>query len=411
MLYILASFLLLVLLCMRFVTGKTSLHIDFFLFGVLYYFFVPGVVYNSALFMGAPGIMEWTSFSRTFFVEYQLDFIFLVFLWVASFMFGCLIVSLARNLYPARRAAMSSGQSDKLFSCALIIILYLIFIYYFYIGREVLLSGYSNYDKKILGGLAALSLVTYSVFLNLRGRAFGFLKSSVLSLLLVLFLVLLFSGSRMYVLVPVTGFIALGLLRFRQIKVRVSILIFVVLIGMVFSLFGILRSATLTLGDALYIFVAEPIFSSYSFISFWLYNDFLLFEFPWSFLSSFLNLVPSLVWPGKEAYIYDLSVQGYYVYAPLGAESIFASLVANFGVIGSALVLSVIGGFLQFLYFYRGNGFFLASYTGFLSLIPFMFFRDPFSIFLKSLVLVSFLVPFLFLCFEFFSRSLKKGLG
>lgn len=411
MLYLLFGFFTLLLIFVRYFLGKTSVHIDFFLFGVFYYFFVPGIVSVLALFADSPGVDEWFVFSQVFFKEYQFDFILLVALWVTSFLAGCLCVALTKNMYSMRYVEAKNQSPQAFLSYLIVLFLFLVLFFYLYIGRGVLFGGYSNYDATILGGIATISLLSYGTFLSVSRGASYFLSFLLISLLVILSVVLLLSGSRMYVLVPITGFVAMGLLRFRQLKARAYIFLLVFLFAGFFLVFGVLRSATLTLSDSLYVLIAEPVFTSYSLVSFWRYNDLQFFEFPRSFFSSFLNLVPSLIWPGKDSYIYDLAAQGYYTYAPLGAESICASLLANFGVIGSALFVAAIGAFLHFLYIFRGRQFVMAAYLGAVSLIPFMFFRDPFSVFFKSMTLVSFIIPLLFFVSAVLNEALKRRLN
>jgi len=143
-----------------------------------------------------------------------------------------------------------------------------------------------------------------------------------------------------------------------------------------------------------YIFLAEPIFASWSAVTFLQLNNLPVVAEPYNYASSFINFIPSIIFPDKGDHIYALS--SFYSYnAPLGADNIFVSTVGNFGLLLGGFYFFMLGGFLSFLKnISTGDRFFTAYYICVISLIPFQLFRDNFSILNKQLYWNMFLVPF-----------------
>jgi hypothetical protein len=140
-------------------------------------------------------------------------------------------------------------------------------------------------------------------------------------------------------------------------------------------------------------------------------NNLLLIEFPINYLQSFANFIPTFVYPEKSNLI--TSARDLYNYSsPKGADSIFVSVSANFGVVGGAVFF----GFLGFYYstvarFSKSNRFALVYYVLIVSLLPFQFFRDNFSIVNKQLFWNFLLIPaFLLIIISVFEKILFRAL-
>lgn len=397
--YLLSILLVVLFLCYRFFTGRVTLHIDYFLFGVAYYLLLPGVVYEWQGLIELPGMYEWFHTVSDFYERDSIYFLLNTYAWVFSFLFG---VFFLRALKATQSQGLYSNRVVKKHDYPLVVVwcvllfLIVILFYYIFIGRESLFSGYAvEYNAFILGGISSVSVLIYGCFLLILNKKAPVLKFVFFVSLTFACLVLLLSGSRMYVLIPVSGFLSIFLLRYSSVAQRFKILCIMFFFGGFFILVGVLRMPTLALDNVLYIFVAEPVFTSYSLATFWNSNDLPLFSVPLSLLTGFYNFVPSLLWPDKAKYIISLSDMGFLYSAPLGAESIVVSMVGNFGVVGAIVVFFIFGFVLEILFSYRKNSeFHLASYIVILSIIPFMFFRDPFSVTLKVFLTASVILPF-----------------
>ena len=70
--------------------------------------------------------------------------------------------------------------------------------------------------------------------------------------------------------------------------------------------------------NSIYYLVTEPIYDAYSLVKYLSSYQIALFHIPVSLSSSFLNLVPTLLFPKKADYIVSYEKLEYYINAPLG---------------------------------------------------------------------------------------------
>jgi hypothetical protein len=144
--------------------------------------------------------------------------------------------------------------------------------------------------------------------------------------------------------------------------------------------------------------IEEPIYTWLTAGSFLRENPELpVFAIPYNFLPSFINFIPRFLLPNKMDLFVDVPFK---FEAPLGACSIFVSLIGNFGVVGSAIFLFIMGMFSSVMFFYTYNKFCYVYYIAYSAMLPFQFFRDHFPILNKSMVFVFFLIPIaiIFIC-------------
>ena len=138
---------------------------------------------------------------------------------------------------------------------------------------------------------------------------------------------------------------------------------------------------------------AEPLFTSFSIIHFVGHYPMAVLHAPVFLAGDFLNLVPSALFPGKTAYLPNLSHAGYVVYAPVGALHMALSFLVNFGVVGTLVVIAALGFALSRLRDVR-TPLAAAIYSMLSGSLAFTFFRDPFSVsIVKNMVEFSVLVP------------------
>jgi hypothetical protein len=109
-----------------------------------------------------------------------------------------------------------------------------------------------------------------------------------------------------------------------------------------------------------------------------------LIEFPTSFLTQFINIIPSIIFPSKfEFFILDPRVPYY-----LASSHLYVLLMTNFGLIGSILFMYF---FVYILNVIKVKYRFVGIYPALCAYIPFMFFRD------FELTVVKFMLEFTFL--------------
>lgn len=138
---------------------------------------------------------------------------------------------------------------------------------------------------------------------------------------------------------------------------------------------------------------SEPLFTSFSIIHFVGHYPMAVLHAPVFLAGDFLNLVPSALFPTKTAYLPDLTRSGYVIYAPVGALHMALSFLVNFGVVGSIVVMAIVGFTLSRL---RSVWTPLTAtiYSLLSGSLAFTFFRDPFSVsIVKNMVEFSVLVP------------------
>lgn len=125
--------------------------------------------------------------------------------------------------------------------------------------------------------------------------------------------------------------------------------------------------------------LTEPVFTSFSLIFFLGHYSIPLLKFPWVLLSSFINLVPTVFYPDKTQAFLKLQDVGYVLYSPAGAVNSFVSFMANFGMLGTVVVLFVFGATLRMFSNMRRALVIRVMYAMTCGFITFSFFRDPFS--------------------------------
>lgn len=141
--------------------------------------------------------------------------------------------------------------------------------------------------------------------------------------------------------------------------------------------------------------LAEPLFTGLSLLDFLTTGQAPWLAAPRFLVSDFVNLVPSAVFPGKAAYLMNPADYGYTIFAPLGALNSYISLTINFGIIGTPLVIFMLGFGLALLK-RRRTVLARVVYSMLSGWLAFTFFRDAFSIsVVKNMFEFSVVVPVL----------------
>ena len=154
--------------------------------------------------------------------------------------------------------------------------------------------------------------------------------------------------------------------------------------------------------------VMETMFTSFSMIGFLAAGIIDILNFPIVLLSSFVNLIPSVIFEDKASLIIDMETLGYTLFAPLGALNSFVSFMVNFGAIGSLIVIFFFGYLFSALK-KRTNILCKIYYIMLSGWLPFTFFRDPFSVSLvKNMFEFSIVIPTLVYFSMYFFTSIQR---
>jgi len=370
-------------------------HRILFLFGYLYYLLSPYFVGKYHLFEGFPGMSIYQDFYEHI-PDHKIQiYAWVTFSWLIAFFLGHFafkfIIPNKRSLelFPSTPVSRSASYIS--------VLLWLVLIVFAYLGRNSFLGGYSSYDVAARGKISTL-LVIFNFFL-----LYQLLTTQKPSLLLVTgtlvtALLLLSMGGRMYViqtfliiLIYKTSF---ARRRWKVLQVSVFSSITFIIAGA----FGVWRlGGSFGMQKGLYSFFAEPTFTWFSTSTFLISNKIPALSFPWHFLTSFLNVVPNTVISMKP-YMVTVQDMGYSYKNLLGAESIWTSLVINFGTIGSFFFVFFTGFMLNLLRHLSEKSHFCAVYYILVcAMLPFQIFRDGFYIINKQLFFNFLLLPALIL--------------
>lgn len=264
-------------------------------------------------------------------------------------------------------------------------------------NRSMLFQGYAvDYDVTLMGTVATCNVFFLFFYMYIRMSVMEsfkktFYKKYFLYSCLWFSIVLLGLGSRMYIMIPLITFVV-HLIDNEIVSVKK-----VLYVGFVIALFFLLIGVWRIGGDIsnfeslLYIGFGEPLFTWISLVSMFSYTPELpLLAFPFNYLSSFVNFVPTIILPLKGEFVSDISLP---FDAPLGATNLLVSVISNFGLLGGGIFLFILGfSFTYVRYNFRGC-FGLTYYYCLCGIIPFQLFRDAFPIVNKMMFVNFFILP------------------
>lgn len=371
-----------------------------FLFGSVYYLLTPFIVGNYGFFYEMPGMSNWYSdYEKISNTKFQIYFAYVFGIFVMFYTGSLLFSKVSLNIKRIDSLLYPGKFLGGFFS----IIMFFAILFIFINNIDIAFSGYKEtYNKRLLGMVGTFNvLITFLCVHSLlskmqRSLYFYFLLFS----LFLSTVFLLGLGSRMYVIIPLIALLIYKInysakpIRLLTIFMLGSALLFIML-----SVGAWRVGYDLNYAIFVFIFLAEPIFTSWSTATFLQIENLPIITEPLNYMSSFINFIPSSVFPGKADYIYNIS-DSYNYRSPLGAASIFVSTAGNFGVLFGSFFFFLLGGFLSFLRNLSKNSkFFTAYYILILSVIPFQLFRDDFAIINKQLYWNMFVLPFVCLFF------------
>lgn len=365
-------------------------HKNLFLFGFIFYLISPLIILQSDYLDDLPGINYWKDNNRL--DHYNLKvYIALIF---EMFFFYYLGSFLATKFFNPK---FSNVKRLGNISSKLLLVITSVFVGYFiYVLRASAFQGNNasfNEDNRLQGILSTFNLLLFYLHFVFEQ------PKQVKKLLLIVFVInsvfLLGLGGRMYVIIPLVAYYMRSFNEASQKGRSLYLYSVIPIVGAVLAS----SIAAIRIGEdfdkMLYFIFAEPIFTSYSAFSYINQNSMPLFSVPYSFMVSFLNFIPSLIWPQKAEAMAEMTLNWARFENPLGALSIFVSVFANFGIIGSAFFMTLFGGFFGYLYrAYKNLNINKNVYYCFCAVLPFCFFRDPIGIPIKIFISSYTLIPF-----------------
>lgn len=371
-------------------------HNILFLIGFIYYLLLPLWIVVQGAFGDYPGMK---SVYQYFSFDYVLSYCIIVTIFFISFYLG--------SFLPLKfiKKERSKPSIDLIISSR---DLFIISLPFFFLGQYTIMANAGNlfqgylveYDDGFMGTISTINMFFLFLYIYSKGKLNVknyFIDLYLVSSLVEFSIILLGMGSRMYILIPCVTctlyFLDKGVISIKKVLVGG-------LIAVLFFLFiGIWRlgDSGFSIDSFLYIGIAEPVFTWISVESMFSSNELPLIAMPYNFFSSFLNFVPTLLFPNKAEFIQPITLN---YDNPFGATSLLVSLIANFGILGSCFVLFLLGFFLTSL---RLNGrtlFTKTYYYCICGIIPFQLFRDSIPIVNKMLFYNFLLFPFLLFSIE-----------
>lgn len=363
-------------------------HVHLFLVGWIYYLFVPVAAGWGGLFETSESFLLMGRFASVddHWWPALASYVFCI---PVAFLLGS---ALAKQLPRVHGHKFHVGRSTRL----LVPIYAVMLVAAAWVARDNLFQGYGeDLDVTAAGPIATLQMAALLQYL--AAKAAGLPSMRWAGVLLAAASILgLSMGGRLYVL---SALVAVYFYWWRYSaaddRARRRSLLAVLLVPMVFGVVGMVRLGFVDLSNLGFYVFAEPLFTSISALTA-AQHPWSMFEVPHDFLSAFLNIVPSALWPDKASAVISLSVNSPIPFeAPFGAISIVTSSVGNFGVVGGLAFIGLVG-FIMERSRQRSNASPMgrALYCYLCCLLPFMFFRDPFQVQVK-LVITGFLLAWL----------------
>lgn len=371
-------------------------HNYLFLGGWFYYLVIPLVMVVCNMFYAYPGINHvYENYDENSIFKYCLYIIF----FLISFILGSISpLQFAKKRRCLQRKESVIGVRDLFYFFTFP--LFLLGQYKIYQNRSILFQGYQvDYDVGLMGTIATINVIFifFTVYNLLKQKTSKWFNYFLFFSIVEFSIVLLGLGSRLYVLLPVVIFLLYAIDKkiITYKKVFYVGIIFIIL----FLSVGLWRLGNnLKLDMLMYIGAAESMLTWISAETYF-NNDLPLFAFPAHFLSSFINFIPSVVFPDKVDYILPIDAN---FYTPFGALNIIVSLIYNFGIIGSFLVIYFFGFFLTYVRLNGKSILFKSYYYCICGVIPFQLFRDDIHVLTKMIFYNFLILPLVFLLFEKF---------
>lgn len=388
------------------IKSRQLTHVTFFSAGYIYYWVLPvlvGCIQGHIQVFGADSgqsFGEWASLFQDLPEGKLMLYAISILVYYLCFVLGDVMArKMSRSSWEMRPPSLG-------FVFLLYIFVFMVAAGYIYRLRNLLGANYSEIGEGIfsMGTLVAINLALLALALlkTIENEKATFLATIsnrwMLGYFFVAFLQFTMGGRLYFVsaLLLLAGYRSVFFKRFSMGQLLAFALGAAVLGGAA----GLIRlRAGVNAGALVLNFAAEPIFTSFSLISFLSSNHIPWVELPRFLAGDFLNLIPSALLGNKIDLLPDPLKAGFSFVSPLGAMSSWVSFIINFGLVGTALVMTLIGFFLRSLMMKADSPVFRTQYLMCSAFLTFTFFRDPFSVSLvKNFFEFSLVMPLLFAC-------------
>lgn len=372
--------LLLAFVAVRYFRGRLLGDLEMLALGATIYIALPFVAFEQEWLLEMPGIEGWRDlFQAASNTRVQL---------------AALTAGLAAAYLLGRRGAQATlaklGTSmnrplSKPVPAAIAIVLWSIWFASALANRDSFFQGYSiDYDTGLLGNLATVNLIALATVLACRQHSQAGTAYRMLGLLLLINSIALLSlGGRLYVLIPAIALMLQSLASARSTLTRVrGFVVFVIVIALLLVVGAVRIEADLSNRFLAYIGLAEGLFTSMSLGSFIQHNGIPPLSTPANFFGSIVNFIPSALLADKANLVPTIQESGRFFESPLGATHLLVAILGNFGWLGGLGFAGALGWLFGSVRKVAPHGWWLYFYL--CSLLPFMFFRDGFSIFNKA---------------------------
>jgi len=366
----------------------------FFSGGFIYYWIIPYYYFFINKQEKIYSFIDITKYTNN--LDEKNKILFLIFCYIIYFIYYFV------SRFVKKRIRINSLQFDKnsLFYDIATIPFLCISLIYLFTMRSQFMTGYTtDYDISKRGPLLTVSLLIFSIAI-IKSRNIKFVKNWQMILYWIIALFILTLGTRLYFVSSILTVLAIYYTYKKRLN-KYLFYLFIFFLVIVFSIIGIIRQGNnLSTNLILYIFLGEPLYTSYSLFSFLKLNELPWLNIPTGLIVDFINLIPTILLPKKIELMQTLYISKYNYVSPLGAKNIFVSLMENFGLLGSLVFIMLFAFFIAII-----NKKLKYSYYIVLGILCFSFFRDPFSIsILKYLFQISLLAPIYYYCINKFFR-------
>jgi len=378
---LMAAFLPAAIIVLR---ARQLTHVAFFSAGYLYYWVLPILVGQIQIFnVGSEnGFGDWVGLFQNVPQPQLVIYAMSILIYYLCFLLGD---ALGRKM--ARGSRKMGGHPSLTFIWILYVFVFIVAASYTYHLRKLLGANYNDIGEELfsMGTLAALSLVLLALALlkttaDEKATFFATISNRwILGYFLISFLQLSMGGRLYFVssLLLLAGYRSVFFKKYSGGQ----LLAFALGAAAFGGAAGLLRlKSGVNVGAVVLNLAGEPVFTSFSLVSFLGFNHIPWIEFPRFLAGDFLNLIPSAVLPNKMDLFPDPTKAGFSFVSPMGAMNSWVSFIINFGLAGTALVMVFIGFFLRWLLMNAKSPIFKTQYLMCSAFLTFTFFRDPFSV-------------------------------
>jgi hypothetical protein len=374
-----------------------------FTLGYLYYFVVPIIVGYYGFFPGLPAMKIWFSIYNNIEINALISYLLIILSFYLAFITGSVLIKARKLKVKSIDLNFNKGSLKIFFYFS--VALSMLFISRF---RSDFFAGYSgkvslNFAEK--GPFIALSLVVLALAIIYAAKIHSIYGDNILPkklfinkyFLFYFFIAILILslGGRLYFISSIFIILIFYTVYVKPIKLMKAVWLGVLLILLMGSI-GVLRGGDkqFSFVNALFNVFQEPLYTSFSLVSFLETSTFQALNVPKLLVGNFINLIPTFIFPNKILYINTPFEMGYTIYNPMGALNSYVSFMINFGFLGSILVFFFLGVFLEHLKTNKISVLSKTIYVMVSGFLAFTFFRDGFETsIVKNMFQFSILTP------------------